>query len=361
MRINEWFTDKWTKINESIWTRLFILTSIIQTILVMALETRVLLRNDTMRMKVKELQSTAGYESCNIQYGADRMFRIEQENAVFMLFQLYQLWFCFNSVIAQNTIQLIAAMIMNAICAGYSIVQIMEIGIWYADLNKSCSKTFERESNPSRYDIPLIIVLISTAIIMGFLAFKLYQQFGWIIYRKIGGSLKIQTIYRKQLVFEILLKMDLFILILFGIESWLTFTLDYKIEKFEHLYYVPREIYYFHIAVTFSIVFLELIAYYSLKKEWRYGMLIFIFLWVIVIVDLILLLRFSIRTARESWYFLISIIILSVIVSIVTWIYSILVVKDFGSGLKEILTRFKIKTSGLQNDRSKELRQLSLD
>ena len=68
----------------------------------------------------------------------------------------------------------------------------MEIRIWYADLNKHCFNAFHRESDTAKYDLPLVTTLIAFAIIIGFLAFKLYQQFGWVIYRRIGGSLETQ-------------------------------------------------------------------------------------------------------------------------------------------------------------------------
>jgi hypothetical protein len=74
--------------------------SIIQTILVISLESRVFYRNDSIRKNVEEHRGSPEYESCdiNIQYSVERMMRIEQENAIFMIFQLYQLWFCFNAV-----------------------------------------------------------------------------------------------------------------------------------------------------------------------------------------------------------------------------------------------------------------------
>ncbi|RIA87009.1 hypothetical protein C1645_778295 [Glomus cerebriforme] len=182
--------DKWAKLNESTWTRLFIITSIIQTILVIALEIRVFNRNRSIINHVEEYK---GNKICNIKYSSERMIRIEQENIIFIIFQLYQLWFCFDVIFAQNTIQLIAVTIMNSLCAGYSIVQIEEIKIWYTDLNKSCPNIFESESDAIEYDLPLVLTLIIFAAIMGFLGFQLYQQFGWIIYRKIGGSIEIQS------------------------------------------------------------------------------------------------------------------------------------------------------------------------
>jgi hypothetical protein len=69
--------------------------SVIQTIIVIALEIRVFYRNDSIRKHVEEFGSS---RKCNIQYNTNRMFRIEQENVIFIIFQLYQLWFCFDVV-----------------------------------------------------------------------------------------------------------------------------------------------------------------------------------------------------------------------------------------------------------------------
>ncbi|CAG8446763.1 5455_t:CDS:2 [Funneliformis mosseae] len=359
--IDKWFTRRWAKINESIWTRLFILTSVMQTILVIVLETRVFERNNSIRLYVKSFQNI-GDITCKFDSAEQRMLRIEQENFIFIIFQLYQLWFCFNAIFAQNTIQLFAITIVNTICSVYSFVQIAEVKIWYTDLNNSCSQKFTKQTNTKLYDLPLIITLVTFLLLMGFLAFKLYQQFGWKIYKKIGGSPKIQTIYRRQLILVILLKVDLIFLLLFAIESWMTFALETKTSQLEHLYYVPRIIYYFHRIATFLIIILEIIAYRSIKNEWRCGMLIFIFLWMAVIVNLILVLIFSIRTAEDSWYFLIVFVSVSIVISTITWVYSILVTKDFGSELKKILIQYKEKSSRVTiDDGSESPRRISID
>lgn len=63
----------------------------------------------------------------------------------------------------------------------------------------------------------------------------------------------------------ILLKIDLFFLLLFSIESWMTFTLEDQTERLESLYYIPKTIYYYHRVVTFSIIFLEFVVYRSVS------------------------------------------------------------------------------------------------
>ncbi|CAI2174760.1 19052_t:CDS:2 [Funneliformis geosporum] len=75
LNINKWFTRRWAKINESIWTRLFILTSIIQTILVIVLESRVFERNNSIRLFVKGFKDTEEFTTCKIDSAEQRMIQ----------------------------------------------------------------------------------------------------------------------------------------------------------------------------------------------------------------------------------------------------------------------------------------------
>ena len=43
-----------------------------------------------------------------------------------------------------------------------------------------------------KFEVPLVVVLLVFGTTLGFLAFKLYQQFGWNIYKRIGADLKMQ-------------------------------------------------------------------------------------------------------------------------------------------------------------------------
>jgi hypothetical protein len=41
-------------------------------------------------------------------------------------------------------------------------------------------------------EVPNIVIITVLAFIMGYLSFKLYKQFGWIIYKKIGDDIQMQ-------------------------------------------------------------------------------------------------------------------------------------------------------------------------
>ncbi|CAB4411219.1 unnamed protein product [Rhizophagus irregularis] len=59
----------------------------------------------------------SGIENDCARPSKDRMLLIIQENVIFMIFQLFQLWFCLNAVIKQNTIQIITLTVINFLCA----------------------------------------------------------------------------------------------------------------------------------------------------------------------------------------------------------------------------------------------------
>ncbi|CAG8679504.1 22470_t:CDS:2 [Gigaspora margarita] len=186
-----------SRIIESRWTRYFIITSILQAALVITLEIRVLLRNDDSSRKAQSYMETTNLtfedNECTIKPSLFRMNNIEEENAIFIIFQIFQIWFCITAVYNQNTIQIITLSIINYLCALFSLVQVFEVKKWYSDLAIACpGKLGNLDPYFSYYDVPLVIVLLFFATIMAFLSWKLYRQFGWNIYRKIGADIKIQ-------------------------------------------------------------------------------------------------------------------------------------------------------------------------
>ncbi|RIA87713.1 hypothetical protein C1645_776681 [Glomus cerebriforme] len=336
MTILNWVHTKF----RSNWTKLFILTSILQLLAVIALEARVLYRNTKFRDYLDD-------SNVCVKPSKDRMSLIIQENVIFMIFQLFQLWFCLNAVVNQNTIQIITLTIINFLCALYGIVQIFEIFKWRNDLTKICNdvsgieKQFLKLSEIFKTDLPLVVILIVFASIMALISFKLYQQFGWNIYRKIGADIKMQKLYKTMLIFVMLLKLDLFFVLLVSIEVFFAFSEDKGIGKIQFTFTLPRNIYYFHLGVTIMIFFLELLAYRSLRKEWKSGMITYITLSTVTIIDFIMILKSATSTVSNSWYFFIVFLSVAIILCTATWIYAILVFKNFGKGLEAILSKNK--------------------
>ncbi|CAJ0835674.1 7483_t:CDS:2 [Entrophospora sp. SA101] len=156
-KVISFFRKSYNRITSSKWTKLFVIVSILQLVVIVALETNVLLRNLRFKKKLEDIPSLDG---CNLEPSIDRIEFIGEENAIFMMFQLFQLWFCINAV----------------------------------NLREACPR-----DNPllepafTRHDFPLIAMLVAFASIMAFICWKLYLEFGWDIYKKIGADVKMQN------------------------------------------------------------------------------------------------------------------------------------------------------------------------
>ncbi|RIB18043.1 hypothetical protein C2G38_2185742 [Gigaspora rosea] len=335
---------------KSKWTKLFVLSSVLQLIFICALEGNVLRRNNNYRLQVQSAinNQTAG-SGCNLDPSYDRMYNIQSENIVFMVFQVFQLFLCMNAVYNQNTIQIITIAATNFLCGLYGIVQIFEISKWISDLQKNCptNPTFTGQfrSQYGSNDIPLVVFLVIFASIIAFVSFKLYQEFGWNIYKRIGADIQMQKIYKTMLIFVLLLKIDLFFVLLTGIEAIATLHHETEPRLPNDSISLTKGLFYFHVVVTIMFLFLEVLAYSSLRRENRPGMMLYITLSIITIVDFCIILKSSLKAIAQAWYFFIVIVVIAVILSIdlvqVTWIYSILVFLNFDKGLRPLVDKQK--------------------
>ncbi|KAJ3105257.1 hypothetical protein HDU97_008280 [Phlyctochytrium planicorne] len=64
--------------------------------------------------------------------------------------------------------------------------------------------------------VPVVMAAFQIAFI--FLAYKLYIEFGWKIYKKIGADPEMRTMFRVYQIFLMLLKLDVFFIFGFGIQ-----------------------------------------------------------------------------------------------------------------------------------------------
>ncbi|CAG8525364.1 5915_t:CDS:2 [Ambispora gerdemannii] len=301
------------RVSESKWTKLFVLTSILQAILVIVLEGRVYAHNNREK-RFLELKP----EECKVADSITRINNIMQENLVFMGFQAFQFLFCVNAIYNQNTIQMIAIAVINYVCALFGIVQIFETVKWRKTLTDTidglpmdkCNGK-DGDGRPYRdllnadiisFEVPLVAILLIFGTGLGFLAFKLYQQFGWNIYKRIGADLRKQSIYRTMLIFVMLLKLDIFFMLAFSILALVVLNINSE-TKIRRL---NSGAFYFHLGLTILIVIMQFLAYISVEKN-----------------------------GEPEWLSSPS------SVSLLTAIWSFLVLRNFNQGLKDLLDKGK--------------------
>ncbi|CAG8452071.1 8162_t:CDS:2 [Diversispora eburnea] len=270
-------------IQTSKWSKIFILVSIVQAIITVILETRLLVRNEYLRQDLshKASNSTAELISLNssITYHfpemeraecnaslvdslTERIERIESENVIFIFFQLFQIWLNLDAI------------------------QLIEISIWRRRLMHACTLT---SLNLIVYDIPFIIAYMLFATLM----------------------------------------IDIFFLLIFAIETWVTYMLNSSDISNQDDSFVPDAIVQYNKVITILIIFSEIIGFVSSRKEWKIGMIIFFVSWLGVIIDFIAILYSSTKFVSSD---------MGVLLAIITFVWGILVFLNFGKGVKEIIT-----------------------
>ncbi|CAG8439750.1 15757_t:CDS:2, partial [Acaulospora morrowiae] len=188
-------SKKWKRITASRITKLFIMFSVLQTIAIIILQIKVMMRNLEFMYFTFETTdgATTNYTKCEGLHGPQFPF-IAYDNLIYIFFQIFLVYFCFNSIFHENTIQVLTISAVNFGWATYGIIQAIEIHVALRAVAAlaACKGRSSFDSQPWKNDVPCVLVLFFFAFIMAYLSYKLYQSFGWNIYKKIGGDVKIQ-------------------------------------------------------------------------------------------------------------------------------------------------------------------------
>jgi len=210
-------------------------------------------------------------------------------------------------------------------------------------LEKQClDKSPPDNTTIYKFEVPLVVVLLVFGTSLGFLAFKLYQQFGWNIYKRIGADLRMQAIYRAMLIFVMLLKLDLFFMLTFSILALFVFDYTDQTNNTSGKPSLSKSAFYFHLGMTILIVPIQLLAYIGLRRENSPALFLFATFCIVSIVDYMILLKSSIGdNTQQTWFFWIFFIIVSVVLTALTTLWSFLCIKNFGHGLRSLLNKGK--------------------
>ncbi|CAG8605836.1 14072_t:CDS:2 [Cetraspora pellucida] len=254
---------------ESKWTRLFIITSIVQTFITIIIQSLVVGRNQNASLdfldKWRDTYSnnnniTANECKTNI---VGRMTNIVGENIIILLSNIFLLFFSYDAIFNQNTIQIITVVVVNYAIGIVAAIQIVEIQRWKNQAVECVPGFSIFDFKVELYEVPSVVIFLICATTMGFFTWKLYQQFGWNIYKRIGADLACVVLS--------------------------------STEKLKSSF-----LYWFHVVVTVIIFILQALAYRMLREESVLGMKIFIGLWLIPIADFIALLIKSIGTSAQD-------------------------------------------------------------
>ncbi|KAF9963906.1 hypothetical protein BGZ70_007106 [Mortierella alpina] len=142
---------------------------------------------------------------------------------VFVFAQIFQLVIAWDAVRAQNTIELIGIVIFNVCCFAYSIFEISQIrnsleNGGAAGFFDPPSRATELQSRLQPFLIVDVCVIGISQCLVTWLAYQLFQEFGWKIYKKIGADPNMKKMYRAYQIYLVLIKVDLFFFVGFSIQ-----------------------------------------------------------------------------------------------------------------------------------------------
>lgn len=247
---------------------------------------------------------------------------------VFSIAHIYQFFLAVDAVINRNTILVIGAIIFNACFLVYSLIQISEMRSVLGDgVAEGSSQTVPVQVLTGA--IPIVIAIAELSFVA--LGWKLWKEFGWQIYKKIGADRSLKRCYLHYQIYVALLKFDFFIFIAYCIQLVLVVKQIGTAERWITI-----------ISAPFSLLIL-LFAWYSVRKELKYGMLLFLVgltgAMVYFVYKLFRIWQLKDTLYKEVYKSLTVFSTLSMLLLLITAVMTIQCMLNFDRGLKHAISR----------------------
>ncbi|KAM6497934.1 hypothetical protein JOM56_005882 [Amanita muscaria] len=313
----------WRKLlPESVACRLYVVTVLIETAINLAIEGELLLR-------IKE------NESLHSQQGSNEGRTMSVYLSIFALAHVFQLVMAMDAVYARNTLQFILLTVFNALFLVYAIIQISEVSS--ALQNIGTTDAGRVPISVLTTIIPIVIAVAEVAYIA--LGWKIYTEFGWKVYKFLGADRQRKRMYANYQVYECLIKFDVFF--------WAGFSVQFIVlvlSSADWEYYVTIA------ALPLSLVLL-VEGHLAARHESKMMMITFMSGCVGALVYFVyklikVLVQIKVIPFKLVWKSLSIFSVIAIVLLLVTFVYTIILYRNFGRGLKEALERKKGKQHG---------------
>jgi len=265
---------------------------------------------------------------------ADLLVRLQDDSdkmavylSVFALAHIFQLVMAVDAVYARNTLQFMSLIIFNLLFLFYAIIEIGEI----KNSTISSAGILHVPVNVLTDVVPAVISAAEIAYIA--LGWKIYHEFGWKVYKFLGADRRIKKMYATHQIFECLVKFDVFFWVGFSVQFiWLV------LQKNDWEYYVTWA------ALPLSILLLiegHLAARH--ENKWMMGTFMFGSVGALVyfIYKLFRVLQYRETQYAAYWRSLSTFSAIAIVLLLITIVFSIMVMRNFGRGLKTSIKRSK--------------------
>ncbi|PWY82851.1 hypothetical protein BO70DRAFT_30547 [Aspergillus heteromorphus CBS 117.55] len=188
----------------SLWTWSFCIVTLIQTIITLALECYVF-SNFQIQLFPKANASTASKT-------------VPTFLALYSFGFIYELVLVYDALRLKNTIQVIGLCVCNIGLLIYGAVQVQQIreAVMLLVNESAISSDVWGETEPFLIIIPCVVAMGS--LLMMIIAWKLYDEFAWSIYKHISADLRMKRRYLTYQIYIALLKFDFFFFLGFTVQ-----------------------------------------------------------------------------------------------------------------------------------------------
>ncbi|CAO1619597.1 unnamed protein product [Parajaminaea phylloscopi] len=240
------FVDRWLPTS---WTsRLFMLITLAEAVVNISIEAVLLSRYNSSQGLTRQ--------------GSDELRALPVFVLCFCLAHSYQVLLSIDACVNRNTILVVGLAVFNACFLVYSIIQIGEIRqVLGTGVVEGSGQTVPVQILTGT--IPVVIGAAQLAYMV--LGWYLWKEFGWQVYKAIIGADRIlKRAYQEYQIYAVLLKFDFFVFIAFCLQLVLVVLTSDPTEKWLTIVASP---------VALLLLFF---AWWSVRREIRWGMLVFI-------------------------------------------------------------------------------------
>ncbi|KAH8992029.1 hypothetical protein EDB92DRAFT_1859470 [Lactarius akahatsu] len=286
----------WQKLlPDSIACRLYVVTVLVETTIDLVIEGDILLRFHEADKLPQSSQAN------NIATASKKM---PVYLSVFALAHVFQLGMALDAVYARNTLQFFALTVFNALFLVYAIIQSSEVRSSLSSVS-SQSGFSHIPVNALTTVLPIVIAIAELAYVA--LAWTIYNEFGWKVYKFLGADRRIKKMFAVYQIYQCLVKFDVFFWVGFCVQF--TF-LGHLAARYENRW----------MMMSFLSGCVGAMIYFSYK-----------FVKVIIQKD----------TPEFSpvWESLSTFAVIAIILLLVTFAYAWVVMRNFGRGLKDQISR----------------------
>ncbi|KAL9625466.1 MAG: hypothetical protein Q9160_000529 [Pyrenula sp. 1 TL-2023] len=249
----------------------------------------------------------------------------------------YQLVLVYDALRLKNTIQIIGLCMYNVGLLIYGTVQIEQIEEAIRTLNEKneIDLTIWTHNRPFLIAIPCIIAL-GTILLSG-IAWKLYDEFAWTIYKHISADLRMKRRYLTYQIYIALLKFDFFFFLGFTVQFVVIVTDKTNVEFALTLAAIP---------VTIVILFL---AAFFTRKENHLGMISIIIIYFGALAYFLFKLVRMYEPGHKNAYLaarrdLTSFAVITIVLILCTITNAIICTHNFNKGLKPHVASRKLES-----------------